>query len=664
MRLVWPSNARRRSVGDVSWVRPGLVLIVFLALAGPVGAATAKVYCIEPVSPPPGCPASHVPEMTLTDAFIDAKNDTQGSDQIVLAAQTEADGPYVWSGSVPLEIDGQGQSASIITASSALSGSQVLLANGTRPLTLRNLGIQIPAGSDFHSSGVVSGATVSATISDVTVTSESSDFESGIDLNGGGTISRTRSVTVLSMFKPSVPVNSGITVSGAGTTTTITDSAASAITGLDVEGSATAIVDRCRVSGDQTGLFVSDAVVHIDSSLVQSNFLAMESDSVTQPTTISGAGLTIAPLDSGAAASYAAYARAQGTNNPQIALSDSILTNGFQHPIVTARTPGQPGIPTVATSYSDYDPTGILLYSGTWTPGAGDTPGYVDPRFADPANGDFHLLASSKLVGYRPVTGPVIASTDLDGLPRVTDGALDLGAFQHQRPTVTASVLPQSVKLGKAVTFSAIGSIVRPSDALTFGWKLDDGATAAGSAVSHTFTTGGEHTGAVTATDMYGFNTTADATTTVVGPPAVSALRQSNSVWMRGSKLATLTNARKHPKPRGKKRKPRPRIGTTFSFKLDQQANLTLVFVQQRGGRMSAAKCSVTAKHGKRCTLSTLRGTMTVSGSHPGANKIAFQGKLASGRLPAGRYTMTLTATNAEGETSKPASISFTIVAP
>jgi hypothetical protein len=263
-----PRGGSRCSVGPVCWIRRGLVLFVFLTLAGPVGAASAKVYCIEPVSAPPGCPASGIPELTLTDAFLDAKNDTLGSDQIVLAAQTEADGPYVWSGSVPLEIDGQGQSSSIITAGSALSGSQVLLANGARPLTLRNLGIQIPAGSDFHSSGLVTVSTVTATISDVTVTTKSPDYESGINLGGGGTISRTTSVTVLSMFKPTVAANSGISVSGAGTMTTIKDSALSAITGLDVGGSATAIVDRCRVSGDFTGLYAADAVVHVDSSLI------------------------------------------------------------------------------------------------------------------------------------------------------------------------------------------------------------------------------------------------------------------------------------------------------------------------------------------------------------------------------------------------------------
>jgi hypothetical protein len=424
------------------------------------------------------------------------------------------------------------------------------------------------------------------------------------------------------------------------------------------------------VSGDFTGLYAADAVVHVDSSLIQSNFIGLRADSVTQPTTVFGSGLTIATLDNLAAASYAAFATAvAGANNPQITLSDSILTTGFEHSIVTERASGATGIPTVTTSYSDYDPTHILLYSGSWTPGTGDTQAYVDPIFANPAGGDFHLLASSSLVSYRPVALPVLATTDLDGLPRFTDGAFDLGAFQHQRPTVTASALPPGVKLGNAVTFAAAGSIIRPNDPLMFGWQFDDGATASGSSVSHTFTTGGEHTGVVTVTDTYGFTATATAMVSVVGPPTVSvvgrptvsALRQTNSVWVRGNKLATVTSKKKHPKPRAGKKPKRP-VGTTFSFKLDQQAKVTLAFVQRQSGRMSAGKCSVKAKHGKRCTLKTLRGTMTLPGGHGGSDKIAFQGKLASGKLPAGRYTMTLTATNAAGQTSNPTSISFTIV--
>src|SRR3974390_2939779 len=54
------------------------------------------------------------------------------------------------------------------------------------------------------------------------------------------------------------------------------------------------------------------------------------------------------------------------------------------------------------------------------------------------------------------------------------------------------------------------------------------------------------------------------APTLIAPPPAISALRQSVSVWREGSRLAFVT--RKHQPP----------VGTLFSFELSEQATVTV----------------------------------------------------------------------------------------
>jgi hypothetical protein len=96
------SEVAPRSVTTMRCIRRGLLLVAFLS-AEPVDAAAAKVYCIEPTTPPPGCPTSGIPEVNLADAFIDANNDTLGSDQIILANQRERmpDCRIVWRSRTP-----------------------------------------------------------------------------------------------------------------------------------------------------------------------------------------------------------------------------------------------------------------------------------------------------------------------------------------------------------------------------------------------------------------------------------------------------------------------------------------------------------------------------------------------------------------------------------
>ena len=66
-------------------------------------------------------------------------------------------------------------------------------------------------------------------------------------------------------------------------------------------------------------------------------------------------------------------------------------------------------------------------------PGTGNLD--VDPGFADAANGDFHLMASSTLVDAGdPDFVPAPSQTDLDGEPRLIGDLVDMGVDELRRP--------------------------------------------------------------------------------------------------------------------------------------------------------------------------------------------------------------------------------------
>jgi streptogramin lyase len=134
--------------------------------------------------------------------------------------------------------------------------------------------------------------------------------------------------------------------------------------------------------------------------------------------------------------------------------------------------------------------------------------------------------------------------------------------------------------------------------------------------------------------------------------PRITAASESHRIWREGGKLAKIT-------------KKRPPVGTTFSFTLNQQANVSFAFTQQVAGRKVGRKCvaQTKANHPKRaCSRTLTRGTLPLTG-HTGANKVAFQGRLSrSKKLQPGTYTLVIVATNPGGQRSSPRQLTFTIL--
>ncbi len=96
-----------------------------------------------------------------------------------------------------------------------------------------------------------------------------------------------------------------------------------------------------------------------------------------------------------------------------------------------------------------------------------------NPLFVNAANGNFHLATGSPSIDYgnNMAVNQTGISVDLDNLPRIFNGTVDLGVFEFgstagNGPTILQQPLPQVVCIGEAVTLSVIAS----GNQLTYQW--------------------------------------------------------------------------------------------------------------------------------------------------------------------------------------------------
>ena len=141
-------------------------------------------------------------------------------------------------------------------------------------------------------------------------------------------------------------------------------------------------------------------------------------------------------------------------------------------------------------------------------------------------------------------------------------------------------------------------------------------------------------------------------------PPVLSNLSLTNKRFRRSHKKTAVIAKRHHAS--------RVKEGTTIRFTLSETASVTVLFEQPRAGRRLGKSCrKPTAKlrRHKRCTRYILAGRLTRRTLKPGAQRIAFSGRLGSKALALGSYRLTITAADGAGNRSTPHRLSFTIVA-
>jgi alpha-tubulin suppressor-like RCC1 family protein len=134
--------------------------------------------------------------------------------------------------------------------------------------------------------------------------------------------------------------------------------------------------------------------------------------------------------------------------------------------------------------------------------------------------------------------------------------------------------------------------------------------------------------------------------------PSVEGARQSATRWREGKRFVHHIG---HANTQ---------IGTTFSFSLNEQATVSLSFLQFLEGRRSGHSCIAATRENRRrksCSYTVTRRTLSLAG-HSGVNNVPFSGRISrTNELKPGCYELVITATNSTGQRSAPVSLIFTI---
>jgi DNA-binding beta-propeller fold protein YncE len=214
--------------------------------------------------------------------------------------------------------------------------------------------------------------------------------------------------------------------------------------------------------------------------------------------------------------------------------------------------------------------------------------------------------------------------------------------------------------------------LYRAPRTFAYQWSRNAADIAGATNSSVTAAAPGEYRCRVTAANQAGPTSQSSAGHTVVAPvialppplfvspgavprkATLSQLRESNSVFAVGTAATPVTGAttaRRHKR------------GTTFSFRLDQPATVTIALRTQAPGRRVGRLCkpeSPKLHNKRRCARTITVGTITRTG-HAGLNKVVFSGRVGSKALRSRRYQAVFIATDHAGR-SAPQVLSFTIV--
>jgi CSLREA domain-containing protein len=268
------------------------------------------------------------------------------------------------------------------------------------------------------------------------------------------------------------------------------------------------------------------------------------------------------------------------------------------------------------------------------------------------------LEPGSPAIDQIPTLGAGCPATDQRGVSRPQGAGCDIGAFEFATPAATVTSPADGAHYAQNANVTASyacseGGITSPiascSGPVPNGQSVDTAI-----AGSRTFT--------VTATDKDGAQTSKTVTYTVdrstadrSRPPSIAEVKQLHRTWREGRKLAQET-----------RRKKRPPVGTTFSFSLNEGANVTFTFTQRVNGRKVKGKCIRQTKGLRQrpaCKRTMTRGTLSFA-AHSGTNTVIFQGRISSAKkLRPGSYSLLITATNSAGRTTASQRPRFTIVA-
>jgi PKD domain len=240
-------------------------------------------------------------------------------------------------------------------------------------------------------------------------------------------------------------------------------------------------------------------------------------------------------------------------------------------------------------------------------------------------------------------------------------GTLNERLFISERdgtPPVLGAVSVQAtgdVDAPVAMTASAADT----QSAASVSWDFGDGSQGTGGSVSHAYGVAGVYPVTVTATDPSGNSVSATRVLAIVTPgasdnraPIISQLRSAHPRF-RASTAATAQIAR---------HKAKPPAGTVFTLNVDERSTLVYSISGRAAGRRAGHACIAGRKTGSRCRASVTPAPLIRTASGPGRVALSFSGRIGAARLAPGSYLMSVTAIDAAGNRSRPATVAFTVV--
>ena len=187
-------------------------------------------------------------------------------------------------------------------------------------------------------------------------------------------------------------------------------------------------------------------------------------------------------------------------------------------------------------------------------------------------------------------------------------------------------------------------------------------------ALSGTPTSAGTTQVSATATDSYDNQTSHTYTLTInaAPPPKCGASQPAGPGCHTPPLLTNVHESHRNWRERNPRTSKHHRpIGTTFSYTLNEPATLSLAFTQKHPGRILAHRCQAPTRKTRdkpRCARTLTIATLTVTG-HAGPNHLPFKGRIPHAkRLRSGTYTLVITA-HTFASTSRPRTLTFTILA-
>jgi hypothetical protein len=424
-----------------------LPFAIALALAIPASAG-ATTFC---VGQPAGCVGIAVPANQLETGALQASQLNNGQpDLIVIGPGTYVDSDTftLGAGTDALEIRGSGKDATKLTSTGVAAGTLLDLDTGMRPVTLRNLSVEVPV--TWLDGFVTYGLEIRGVVEDVRLTS-ANPKTIGLRAGGDTTLRRVE-----------VTANNAAAVSGdsGGPTVTVEDSRLSGLDAINTGNYATpatfhvarSVLTATSAASNSAAFFVVRGLSTITDSLlrVRSNGVSMAVGIWASSGTVIADHVTIVRDAGPVAGTIGVWASGTGNTNAQINLSNSVISRVAEAGRRSGSPDGWTGVAKVVLAYNLL-PTEFP--SGTGKGFVEDGWSLVDPEpgFADVAGGDFRLLAGSPAVdsGDPEFTG---SATELGGLARVADGngdgttVTDRGAYEL--PTPPAPPAPEPAPVG------------------------------------------------------------------------------------------------------------------------------------------------------------------------------------------------------------------------